>query len=80
LKTFNVKFLYTQTMTCTVAAECWEQALQLADVQADRTGVSLHTFVRQFDVGSPKGDDPRLLKPDLTDMGTFEYLLIEENK
>ena len=51
MKTFNVKFLYTQTMTCTVAAECWEQALQLADVQADRTGVSVHTFVRQFDVG-----------------------------
>jgi len=64
-------------MSCAVTAANREQAIQIADAQADRTGVQIRTYVRQFDVGSMKENDPRLLKPDADDMGNFEYLLIE---
>jgi len=74
---YVVKFLYSHTMSCAVTAANREQAIQIADAQADRTGVQIRTYVRQFDVGSMKSNDPRLLKPDADDMGNFQYLLIE---
>jgi len=78
LKRFKVQFLFSQTMSCTVAAECKEDAIQIADAQADRTGVKLQTYVRQFDIGTPKAGDPRLLEPSRGDMGYFQHLLITE--
>jgi hypothetical protein len=78
LKKFKVHFLFSQTMACVVDAECKEDAIQIADAQADRTGVKLQTFVRQFDVGTPKAGDPRLLEPEQGNTGYFQHLLITE--
>ena len=78
MKRFKVQFLFSQTMSCTVTADSKEEAIQIADAQADRTGVKLQTYVRHFDIGTPKVGDPRLLEPRRGDMGYFQHLLITE--
>ena len=78
MKKFKVHFLYSHTMACVVDAECKEDAIQIADAQADRTGVKLQTFVRHFDIGPPTAGDPRLLEPYQGDVGYFQHLLTAE--
>ena len=78
IKKFVVKFLWSQTLTCEVDAENVKEAIQLADAQADRTGFVLQTYVRKFDVGTPRASDPRLLRPDPEDKGACDMLLPEE--